>query len=506
LASLITVAVLVWDGEKSVAGVRAPYRRTRMRRLRSHLQAGSGEAGMTLVELLVVCAIMGILAGISVSMITTLFDTNIRAQQLVTQQQTISSMGNFLSAKLASAQRPLNALTKSCGAATCIDYRSVGPDQFLFSSGDATSSTTCYRVMWIADLQQIRVSSLPGRCTYASQPKRLPNQTIGQAFADISQSCPVTPNNYCSLYRLPTSEKTNPQYSAVYDAPLDDLIGTGSSGASYLLADAIPSTMTGQPALTPFVFKDDNGTILPFSYSSKTGAPYDRTSNLNSVSSVTVTAYVAPTLIGQPNTQVVTRVFTQQYALQQLCAATAIGGSGVTPGSIYYQTFVLGNPTQSSTRTVSQGTTYSTVNVGDVAQTPLQSGEFGQQNQFINFQGEFNVAGPTSGSVGETDVRATLYKKDNPSDTPAVASDDNGKQSYTYAFRPMVANPIIYTTVPLQGGFQVHLNSRFPNRTYQVRIEIRSLSSGTITYSTAASDIGGDPLAMRLNTQWIAST
>jgi prepilin-type N-terminal cleavage/methylation domain-containing protein len=458
-----------------------------MARLRNHLDTLSDERGMTLIELLVVCVLMTILAGITVSLVSTLFNTNIIAQQVLGQQQTTNTLFGFLATKIATAQRPPNSLRRTCGAANCIDYRGIGPDQFLFSS-----QGMCYRVMWISDLQQIRVTSA-GSCTATTiTPKRLPNQTVGQAFSDLNQACPTTPNNYCSLYRLPVSEKNNSQYASVYDASLDEL--TGATPGSQLLVSGITATAAGQPSLTPFVFKDDQGTVLPFAYNSKDSIPYNNINRMADVASITVSAYVLPTLINQSGVRVATSVTSQNFTLQQVCPTTKVVPP---PGLIYGNSFVQGSPSQATSRTVAQGSTYSTVDVGDSATTALQSAASPQQNEFISFRGALNVAGPTSGSTGETDVRVSLYQQDGAA-AAVTATDTNGNQSFTFAALPPVVSPLAFTTVPVQGKFQVTIDAGHPDRQYFVRMHVRSLSGGTITYSTQADD-------MWLATQWVAS-
>jgi prepilin-type N-terminal cleavage/methylation domain-containing protein len=489
---------------------------SRLRGYLSYLSKTGSEKGMTLVELLVVCVLLSILAGISVALISQLFDSNLRSQQAFDQQQTINSTFGFLSAKLATAQRPPNTLTRPCGSGTCIDYRAIGPDQLVFSSGGI-----CYRMTWIKDLRQIRLAS-SGSCGDASiRPKRLPNQTIGDAFADLGQSCPTSPSNYCELFRLPLSEKTNAQYTGIYDPPLDEV--TGATPGSSLLASGInPPPSDGA---SPFVFIANNGTSrLAFTYTG-TGSGVDRNAKnctlyvisgtppspcttvapsdpnrtaADDIAQVAVSTYILPTLSTQPVAQAATRLFSQQYSLQQVCAATATGGSTATPGTVYNDDFVKGTPTQATFRSVVQSSSYGTVDLGDASTSPLQSvGYVPQQNELIKFTGAVNIAGPTAGSVGETDVRATLYQQDG-AGAPVVATDSNGTQNYTFSTQPAVPGRT-YATVSLQGTFLVPLNSAQPTRKFFVRVEIRSLSSGTITYSTQATD-------MWLNTQWVAST
>jgi prepilin-type N-terminal cleavage/methylation domain-containing protein len=414
------------------------------------------ERGFTLIEVLVVIAMIGILTGVTISLIIALFDSNIRAGEYLDQQTTIETMYGFMASRLATAQRPV-ALTKGSGNSQTVDPLSISGDQLVWESPDGL----CYRVFYVKRLDQIR-ATVATTCTDPKvKPVRGPNQKAANG-TDVAQP-------------------TDPDYDIALDKPL------GQEDSSFILASSVsrvPPANAPQGATNPLVFLtplgDDNLPLAVDDEASNSSNPnnhsdwYDSAANREDVASFDVTAYVDPS-VGEGAPRVPSRYYRQNISLQQVCNVPGAGTTGATPGSVVEHLRVDGDPSGGWQTLAANAGGYdilATNGSGD----PLQSGQITSQNVWLNFNGAVTVRNVT----GSFEIKAELMKADTGDPDFSAVADKNGRSKFIYS------SGVSYSaaqTVPFAGNFQLPGAGAQADTQYIVRISIGK-HSNSLDYTT----------------------
>jgi prepilin-type N-terminal cleavage/methylation domain-containing protein len=158
------------------------------------LRSLSRGKGFTIIEMMVVVALIGFLSAISVSLITLLFQSNIRAAQSANQQNSIEVFYGFLASKLSYVNASDMGIPVP-GDPGEVKADSLASDQMLFTYVDDFDGATCYRIMYIKATDEIRLASYPQRCSTPGnplRPKRRPNQAV---TGDKTSDGFATPDN-----------------------------------------------------------------------------------------------------------------------------------------------------------------------------------------------------------------------------------------------------------------------------------------------------------------------
>ena len=240
---------------------------------------------------------MSILAGASVTMLTGMFDSNIRSGQIIVQHSSVQQAAGYLNAHIASGERPINTLHHGlAGKPNAVDALALNQDQFLMDvDGD------CYRFMYFKAAGTIRAAKSSHACGDASiRPTRLPNQP-GSTPAD-----PI----------------------------LDDL-----ANKSFVLMSGIsPTDASGQPAAPVFSFLDDTNSTLNTDPGADLDNPAaqsifadanDNESAIKQVAAVKLTANVLPVEADQAGTSKIHPfAWTQRFSLDADNGAAGGAGGG----------------------------------------------------------------------------------------------------------------------------------------------------------------------------------
>ena len=428
--------------------------------------------GFTLVELMVTVVILGILGAATVTLITSIFESNIRSQQRLDQVTQVESLFGFMSSRIAVAQRPIGATkTSGCpnGASSCIEPLSIAGDQMMFFSGG-----NCYRVMYVkqppgttGDKQGQIWASISSNCEDSSIfPKRGPNEKIGgQGPGDFAADSPY------------------------YDKALD--LPVGSTDAHIVLAKNINNSRPlNAPSDYPnplrvFAYRDESNKDLnatsphPNNYACSTGGAvptgncavsdwYNTFSNKDEIMSVDFTAYVAAALEQPP---VADLVYQQNFSFQQICS---VGGTltGTTKGITTTQGET---PGASSGDVALSSAAFSDVKISSTGSSYLRSSNITTQNAWLRYQGQVTVKNiPATGAQ----VKAELYKI---SDGNADALSSIARNSSTFSLAHAVGS--LGESIPLNGAFKLPEGSDSPSDSYQVRVTIKQNGGTAGTYS-----------------------
>lgn len=321
---------------------------------------------MTLVEMMVVVVILGIISAVSVTLITTILDSNLRTVQTMAQQTTIENTFGYLNSKFADTRR--GQLGYAEGGS--IDPLSVAGDQLLFSSENGSGQSTCYRLMYFQELKQIRVATRSGSCENQTQsansvlPRRGPNENVGTT--ENPRYFISDPGN--SLFD-PAIDSAYPEVAALCEnSPLPAWCGA----RSWILADGvdnsfpasspeseevealIPSNAGGAVAISGgkkflplFRFLDTNGNKIQVDNQASTSSSTALNQNtISSIGTIEVRGLISP--LSDPDvygdtksTQMAggaswarLRYWGQSFAMQQTCSIIVADGSGGSGGPV----------------------------------------------------------------------------------------------------------------------------------------------------------------------------
>ena len=424
---------------------------------------------------MVTVVILGILGAATVTLITSIFESNIRSQQRLDQVTQVESLFGFMSSRIAVAQRPVGATkTSGCpnGASSCIEPLSIAGDQMMFFSGG-----NCYRIM------------------YVKQPPGTTGDKQGQIWAAISSNCedssifPKRGPNEVIGGNGPGGFATNSPY---YDKALD--LPVGSTDAHIVLAKNIDNIRplnapSDYPSpLRVFAYRDESNKDLnattshPNDYACSTGTVpsgsgsvtcsvstwYNTFSNKDEIMSVDFTAYIAAALAQPP---VADLVYQQNFSFQQICS---VGGTltGTTKGITTTQGETSG---ASSGDVALSSAAFSEVKISSTGSASLSSSNITTQNAWLRYQGQVTVKNiPATGAQ----VKAELYKI---SDGNADALSSIARNSSTFSLAHAVGS--LGESIPLNGAFKLPEGSDSPSDSYQVRVTVKQNGGTAGTYS-----------------------
>lgn len=218
------------------------------------------EQGSTVVEVLVVMAIIAILATVTLGLVTSLFDSSLRTSKYLDQNTRIETVYGFFASRMASTNIGKLGLTND--ANTQIDPLTVAGDQFVFQSnggGGTLGASLCYRLMYFKN----PVTTLQG------------SFQANSIWAAVSSSC-------ASVKPTIGPNGTSAQISASNDPVLDPATATQNPNIStFLLASGVsptnskfesapggPSVCGGTSSTKSYTFN-----LVPFSFCNATLSP-----------------------------------------------------------------------------------------------------------------------------------------------------------------------------------------------------------------------------------------
>lgn len=488
-----------------------------MQLLRSYLAARGRQEGITLAELMVVLVIISIIGMVSVGIMVSLFDSNIRSGQYLSQQQTIETYFGFMASRLAPVQRgqiglpycvpaqgqnpnqvcrqgsPTSPLTDPADpklnnrcteqaeedgtCRTIIDPLSISGDQLVFRSNGY-----CYRVFYVEGRQEIRVAVTPGNCSGPTVPRRGPNQQGGSLPADEALDGMV--NGSAKSFVLASRiVKNRPTNSPVDPDPLE---------AFYYYAAS--ANFEERPNTDPVVHADPPGEIatgIP-NRSATTQRPqstsnlgmlhpfYQELANRGQIAYVKGYAYVAGVDNENARPRVSDRLYTQVFALNQVCDVEGTGDDRlITPGTLVEGGVVAANQTNLNYN--------HSINPGGSTVTPdkqlAYATQVAGQARLIEFTAQTGVK---SGGVflnppAELTMSVILEKKQN--GTWTETDDSNGNSRFEVSQGVPAASSGV---VRVSGSFQVpSAVPGGPVDNWRIRVEIKHDSGSNASMTSA---------------------
>jgi hypothetical protein len=281
------------------------------------------ESGSTIIEVVVVMSIMAILATVTLSLVTSLFDSSIRTSKYLEQNTKIETLYGFFASRMASTNVGNVGLANTGN--TAVDPLTLAGDQFLFSSnggGSTTGATLCYRVMYFKNAinngtAQFTANSIwvavADNCT-SIRPTTGPNQSSSTIAASNDPVLDPSSGNPAGSPFVLASDimSTNSKFSTTAGGP--NLCGGASTSKSYTAN------------LVPFAFC--NSSLSPVAVASSaavgaSGAFYTPASGttvstrLSEIRANQITAYVQS---GGSSSSVPIREYAQVFSLAQVCA------------------------------------------------------------------------------------------------------------------------------------------------------------------------------------------
>jgi prepilin-type N-terminal cleavage/methylation domain-containing protein len=451
-----------------------------MRRVRSD------QRGFTLVEVLVTLALVAALATITISVVDSLFNSNLRANQLLEQQQTIETTYGFFAQRLALAQRNLGDVTGS-GANQKIDPLTIGPDQLMF-----TVNGVCYRVFYLEHEKEIRAATDPNGCQDPDiKPKRLPNEKV--------------PAGHAGAGTTHVTDVNDPLFDPALDGPfVEDDPDTDNVDESALYADAsyeispantIPPAPDGRPRLKIFQYFDDRDREINFDPEdtecsdppSTDDSPYCDITNRTKIATVKVNVYV-DAVLNSSAARVRARQYSQRFSLNQVCVVQdPNGGNGVTPGTVYDAERVDGLD-DDGYRQLSSGDseTYQILQSADPDNAqdaqPLRSRGYATEPTWLRFNGAVAVRAQSGNATAE--ITVSLHD----ADTHQLIATDylaDGRREFVYS---TPASSGAWQTIPLSGAFQLTDTGPDPSKRVYVKVTVKAVG-GSIDYSTSTKHV-----------------
>jgi prepilin-type N-terminal cleavage/methylation domain-containing protein len=207
------------------------------------------QQGMTLIEMMVVIAIISIISMGGVTIVTSTFNAQTRAGQRLGEQQTAQTAFGYVNARISKTPVGSNSPSvvgvgrqKTTAApapvATYIDPLTVGPDQIVVTNANpAGGQPYCYRIVYLRQEMQLRASRYTTCGDINATPKRPPNLPV-----PFGATCGST------YHAAPGNPYYDPAIDNIASQPSECQSGTSTS---FVLANNV------LPA------RDSNGTELP---------------------------------------------------------------------------------------------------------------------------------------------------------------------------------------------------------------------------------------------------
>lgn len=418
------------------------------------------EAGYSLVELVVVMAMMSILALGSMSLITAIFDTNIKSAQIFDQQTEIQTAFGYMNSHIQSASRPIGRATT---LGTSIDPLTIAGDQVIFEANG-----TCYRLFYLKQEEQIRVK-VAASCNDSSiKPVRGPNQQALNGTLHAGQG------------------------DADYDPALD--IPLGEPGSSFVLArGVVPEKPGTAPAGAPAplqVFNylaDDENTLQVDAEASNAPSGhssfYNNSANRAQVAGIQVWTYIEPTVNG--GARISAKAHSQKIWIGPTTQSSVSIIATPSPGTVLSRGRIDGANSSANWIAIGTSSAWTTIRrsntSGDNLETPLIT----SANAWIEYEGQLVLRSQNGAATVTAEIRAELLKNG--------ASVATGRGT----FISPTGNVSVARAHPFTGQFQIPVGTASASDNYRVRISVRNLDAlNSLGYST---DMSHEWLSWRVN-------
>jgi prepilin-type N-terminal cleavage/methylation domain-containing protein len=399
----------------------------------------ASEQCFTLIELLVVITILGIMAAASISWISTLFDSQIRATAMFDQHSELAMSFGWLNSHLVNADRPIGRLNQT---GTAIDPLTLAGDQVVFEQNQ-----TCYRVFWLKREKELRMASA--------------------ANCNDSKVKPVRGPNQLALNGTYHAEEGDPDYDVALDAE------PGDESASFVLAQGVVEDKPkmaphyAPDPLQPLTYKDDTGQTVPVerlaSNEPSTHPTYANPSERQAIAGIEVAAYVEAR-----DKRISARSHIQTIWIKQMLNDSATAGAVPTQGRI------------DGAGTTNWVTVAANSIWFDVQRNPgadlLITPQIASQSGWVEFSGQLVIRPKSSSNISGSELRVQLVKNGT-----AVTT---GRGSFNFPTGQVTGS----RAIPFSGQFQIPVGTVDSLDNYRLRVGIRnSDSSNDLEYSTELS-------------------
>lgn len=442
-----------------------------MQLLRSYLAARGRQEGVTLAELMVVLVIISIIALVAVGIMVSLFDSNIRAGQYLSQQQTIETYYGFMASRLAPTQRGQVGLpycvpaqgqsngvcqngeriNSKCVAQaeedglcrTIIDPLSISGDQLVWRSNGY-----CYRVFYNEQRREIRAAVTSKVCEGRTVPKRGPNEPNNPS--DPNDDDPALDNLNESFVLASRIIKDKPEGAPAdarnplvifryYQASEDPNTDSPTFPVASSVATGVPERANSAND-RPADFQQATGEVTsvhPF---------YRELSNRGQVALVKGWAYVAGVDDDEARPRIRDRSYSQIFALNQVCDVEGTGGEDrlITPGTLIESGVVGADEPASSWEAIP-------TNFGDVTDLRANTQTAGQ-TRLLEFNAQVGMRVQSGTQEAQVLIRALLERRDG--QNWVEEADANGNSRFTVSQRVPVGSAV-QSVARISGTFKL---------------------------------------------------